>query len=51
MNKKAKNMVKATDFSDYLAKELKDPESKKLYDIYDSELNAKYREINKACVR
>jgi hypothetical protein len=51
MNKKAKNKIKATDFSDYLTKELKDPESKKLYDLYDSKLNAGYRKINKACVR
>ncbi len=43
MSEKAKNKVKATDFSDYLAKELKDPEAKKLYDYYDLQLRVSYQ--------
>lgn len=39
MNKKT---IKATDFDDYLKEHLKDPENKKLYDMYGRQLETAY---------
>jgi len=40
MNKK---IMKATDFDDYLAEELKDPEAKRLFDEYGRQLEISYK--------
>ena len=42
MNKQ-KTVLKATDFEDYLAKELRDPEFKRLYDEAGRQLEIAYR--------
>lgn len=42
MNKK----IKATDFDEYLAKELKNKEFKKLYNSYDLQLRISYKGCN-----
>lgn len=42
-NKKIKSKIaKAVDFQEYLAEELKNPEFKKHYDIYDKQLEVAY---------
>ena len=42
MNRK-NNKIKATDFKEYLVKELKNKEFKKLYDSYDLQLRISYQ--------
>ncbi len=43
MNKKDKKQLKAVDFQKYLAKQLKDPESKRIYDEYSRQLEIAYQ--------
>jgi len=43
MIKNKKTLTKATDFSDYLAEELKDPRNKALFDEYGRQLEIAYQ--------
>ena len=44
MNKKSINQIKkATDFQDFLKEQLKDPESKKIFDEYGRQLEIAYQ--------
>ena len=40
---KDKKIMKAADFDDYLAEELKDPEAKRLFDEYGRQLEISYK--------